>query len=96
MTFTSVLYRSAVGRSAIPYCNSNVVIKVGGRQVGRFKKHTHSYCYVSVCILQVVAIPAAGLSQTLYDCNVSTLQVGGRQVGGSQVGTNDLYPCPTH
>ena len=28
---------SAVGRSAIPYCNSDVVIKVGGRQV--FKKY---------------------------------------------------------
>ena len=33
MTVTSVLYRSAIGRSAIPYCNSDVVIKVGGRQV---------------------------------------------------------------
>ena len=33
MTVTSVHYRSATDRSAIPYCNSDVVIKVGGRQV---------------------------------------------------------------
>ena len=38
MTVTSVLYRSAVGRSAIPYCNSDVVIKVGGRQVATVNK----------------------------------------------------------
>ena len=38
MTVTSVLHRSAVGRSAIPYCNSDVVIKVGGRQVGSVQK----------------------------------------------------------
>ena len=38
MTVTSVLYRSAVGRSTIPYCNSDAVIKVGGRQVGSVKK----------------------------------------------------------
>ena len=40
MTVTSVLYRSAVGRSALPYCNSDVIIKVGGRQVDRLKKYT--------------------------------------------------------
>ena len=38
MIVTSVLYRSAVGRSAIPYCNSDVVIKVGGRQVASVNK----------------------------------------------------------
>ena len=38
MTVTSVLYRSAVDKSAIPYCNSDVVIKVGGRQVGSVEK----------------------------------------------------------
>ena len=38
MTVTSVLYRSAVGRSEISYCNSDVVIKVGGRQVASVNK----------------------------------------------------------
>ena len=38
MTVTSVLYRSVVDRSAISYCNSDVVIKVGGRQVGSVEK----------------------------------------------------------
>ena len=60
MTVMSVLYMSAVGMSALPYCNSDVVIKVGGRQVGSLK-NTHSYCYVTVCILQVAAIPVASL-----------------------------------
>ena len=40
MTVMSVFYRSAVGRSALPYCNSDVVIKIGGRHVGSFKKYT--------------------------------------------------------
>ena len=44
MTVTSVRYGSAVGRSALPYCNSDVVIKVGVIQVGSLKKNTHSYC----------------------------------------------------
>ena len=34
------------------YCNSDVVIKVGGRQVDSLKTNTHSYCYVSICILR--------------------------------------------
>ena len=48
MTVTSVLYRFAVDRSAIPYCNSDVAIKVGGRQVGSLKKNnTHTVILVS-------------------------------------------------
>ena len=37
MSVISVFYRSAVDMSAISYCNSDVVIKVGGRQVGSDK-----------------------------------------------------------
>ena len=39
MTVSSVLYMSAVGRFAIPYCNSDVVLEVGGRQATVLKNY---------------------------------------------------------
>ena len=39
MTVMSVIHRSAVDRSTIPYCNSDVIINVGGRQVGSVKNY---------------------------------------------------------
>ena len=58
MAVTSRLYRSSVGRSAIPYCNSDVVIKVGGRQVASVNKlydcHvTNLQVFLLLCICQL-------------------------------------------
>ena len=61
MTVTSVLYRSAVGRSAISYCNSDIVIKIGGRQAASGNK----LYGLSTADLSITDLSTADLS-TLY------------------------------
>ena len=56
MTVTSRLYRSAVGRSAIPYCNSGIVIKISGRQLASVNKlydSCHQFTGLLLCICQL-------------------------------------------
>ena len=95
MTVISVLYRSAVGRSAIPYCNSDVVIKSAVDRSAVLK----NYMTVTSSILQVgsrqvgnslIGLATAFSTSAVGRSTVSLLQyshpikVGGRQVASVQ------------